>query len=69
MFKTYRYLKTSFYEYPTFFTAWVLGIAGCGIIGVVFPIRREMGYARPLDVPRTYPMPQRARVEVSGYDD
>ncbi|EGF77956.1 hypothetical protein BATDEDRAFT_91230 [Batrachochytrium dendrobatidis JAM81] len=64
-----QYLKHNLYHYPTAFVSTILGIAAPVIIFVVYPIRYEMGYRRPLHIPKSFPVPNRARNFPVGFGD
>ncbi|KAI9102009.1 hypothetical protein DFS34DRAFT_612440 [Phlyctochytrium arcticum] len=62
-------LKRRFYNYPTIFVSYILALSCPVMMLTVYPWRRENGYRPPVDAPRTFPIPQRARVIPSGYED
>ncbi|KAL2914471.1 n19m, NADH-ubiquinone oxidoreductase 9.5 kDa subunit [Polyrhizophydium stewartii] len=62
-------LRNSLYNHPVAFVSSVMGIASPVLLFVVYPIRREMGYKPTPDAPKTYPVPKRARVPLTGFDD
>ncbi|KAJ3063189.1 hypothetical protein HDU98_000966 [Podochytrium sp. JEL0797] len=65
----YNYLKYNLHNHPAVFMAFAFSLSMPVMLFGVYPYRRQLGYTRPVDVPRTYPMPQREREPISGYDD
>ncbi|KAJ7593128.1 hypothetical protein C8J56DRAFT_491744 [Mycena floridula] len=65
----YRTLQRWAHEKPSFFYAIVLALSGPLLVVTVPPTRRYFGWVPPEAPPTSYPLPQRARREVKGYDD
>ncbi|KAI9334128.1 hypothetical protein BDR26DRAFT_1009825 [Obelidium mucronatum] len=63
------YLKYNLHNHPAIFMAYAFGLSSPVLLFGVYPYRREQGYKKPVDAPRTYPIPLRAREAISGYDD
>ncbi|EIM85008.1 NADH-ubiquinone oxidoreductase subunit, partial [Stereum hirsutum FP-91666 SS1] len=57
------------HEKPVIFYSIVIGLAGPLMVPTVPAIRAKFGYKRPEPIPLAYPIPQRPRREVKGYDD
>ncbi|CAD6892477.1 unnamed protein product [Tilletia controversa] len=66
---TYRYLQRSAHEQPVVFYSLIIGSVGPVLVLTVPPIRRMYGWKPAERIPTSYPLPQRAREEVSGFDD
>ncbi|KAE8216004.1 hypothetical protein CF319_g3180 [Tilletia indica] len=66
---TYRYLQRSAHEQPVVFYSLLIGSVGPVLVVTVPAIRRQYGWKPAERIPMTYPLPQRARDEVSGFDD
>ncbi|KAL9932190.1 hypothetical protein V8E36_008962 [Tilletia maclaganii] len=66
---TYRYLQRSAHEQPIIFYSLVIGSIGPVLVVTVPGIRRSLGWKPAERIPTSYPLPQRAREEVSGFDD
>ncbi|KIP04174.1 hypothetical protein PHLGIDRAFT_109905 [Phlebiopsis gigantea 11061_1 CR5-6] len=65
----YRYLQRQAHEQPVIFYSCVLGLIGPVMVITVPPIRETLGY-KPIErPPTTYPLPNRPRVAVTGYED
>ncbi|KAH9249963.1 hypothetical protein BASA81_012270 [Batrachochytrium salamandrivorans] len=64
-----QYLKHNLYHHPIAFVSSVLGIAAPVMLFVVYPIRYEMGYRMPKDIPKSFPVPRRARNPPVGFED
>ncbi|KAF9003937.1 hypothetical protein BDQ17DRAFT_1279322 [Cyathus striatus] len=67
--RTYRYLQTQAHESPVIFYSIVIGTIGPIMAAAVPPIRVHFGYKPAEMVPTTYPLPNRPRRPVQGYDD
>ncbi|KZT65713.1 hypothetical protein DAEQUDRAFT_814109 [Daedalea quercina L-15889] len=67
--QTYRYLQRQAHEQPVIFYSCVLGLIGPVMLVTVPPIREAFGYKSPERVPTTYPLPNRPRRPVQGYED
>ncbi|KLO17664.1 hypothetical protein SCHPADRAFT_846186 [Schizopora paradoxa] len=66
---TFRYLQRQAHENPVILWSFGIGISGPLLVMTVPPIRKRMGW-KPAEFPPTsYPLPQRARRPVVGYDD
>ncbi|KAK0545481.1 n19m, NADH-ubiquinone oxidoreductase 9.5 kDa subunit [Tilletia horrida] len=66
---TYRYLQRSAHEQPVIFYSLLIGSVGPVLVVAVPPIRRYYGWKPAERIPTSYPLPQRAREEVTGFDD
>ncbi|KAI9208853.1 uncharacterized protein BJ171DRAFT_487501 [Polychytrium aggregatum] len=66
---SWQYLKWCTYHHPVIVASFALSFAGPLLLGVVYPLRREYGYKRPVDAPRSYKFPDRERAATVGYDD
>ncbi|KAK0528998.1 n19m, NADH-ubiquinone oxidoreductase 9.5 kDa subunit [Tilletia horrida] len=66
---TYRYLQRSAHEQPVVFYSLLIGSVGPVLVVTVPAIRRKYGFKPAERIPSSYPLPQRAREEVSGFDD
>ncbi|EJD42714.1 hypothetical protein AURDEDRAFT_168237 [Auricularia subglabra TFB-10046 SS5] len=69
MSRLYRTLQRHSHENPALFWAVVLGGVGPVFLLVATPISRRLGYTPAAPVPTSYPVPNRPRQQVSGYDD
>ncbi|TFK51234.1 hypothetical protein OE88DRAFT_1659080 [Heliocybe sulcata] len=66
---SYRYLQRQAHENPVIFFSCVLGAIGPVMLVVVPPIRAKLGYVAPPQIPISYPIPNRPRRPVEGYED
>ncbi|TEB33355.1 hypothetical protein FA13DRAFT_1754051 [Coprinellus micaceus] len=66
---TYRYLQRQAHENPVIFYSCVIGGIGPFIAFGVPPVRERFGYVPPPPLPMGYPVPNRPRREVTGYED
>ncbi|PWN18288.1 hypothetical protein BCV69DRAFT_301424 [Microstroma glucosiphilum] len=66
---TYKYLQRSAHEQPVVFFSLLIGCTGPLLVVTIPPIRRSMGWKPAEKVPTSFPVPNRAREELSGYDD
>ncbi|KZS88536.1 hypothetical protein SISNIDRAFT_417999 [Sistotremastrum niveocremeum HHB9708] len=66
---TYRSLHRAAHEQPVLLWSLIIGALGPVALVAVPPIRRRLGYKSTPPAPSSYPLPQRARREVKGYDD
>ncbi|KAI0728319.1 hypothetical protein C8Q72DRAFT_974276 [Fomitopsis betulina] len=66
---TYRYLQRQAHEQPVIFYSCVIGLIGPTMLVTVPPVRRALGYKNPEQIPTTYPLPNRPRRPVQGYED
>ncbi|EPS96304.1 hypothetical protein FOMPIDRAFT_1130657 [Fomitopsis schrenkii] len=66
---SYRYLQRQAHEQPVIFYSCVLGLIGPVMLVTVPPVRRAFGYKTPEQIPTTYPLPNRPRRPVQGYED
>ncbi|KAH8806521.1 hypothetical protein DL96DRAFT_623377 [Flagelloscypha sp. PMI_526] len=58
------------HEQPVMFYSVVLGGLGPLMVVTIPPIRRKyFGYVAPEPIPTSYPLPNRPRVALTGYDD
>ncbi|KAI8921620.1 hypothetical protein BC831DRAFT_476347 [Entophlyctis helioformis] len=69
MIGTYNFLRRQFYQQPIAFVSVIIGVGAPVLLGVGYPIRESMGYKASPDIPKTYPVPQRARIATVGFDD
>ncbi|KAI0086805.1 hypothetical protein BDY19DRAFT_1092797 [Irpex rosettiformis] len=67
--QTYRYLQRQAHEQPVIYYSLILGLIGPVLLVTVPPIRQSLGWKPAERPPTSYPLPKRARVPVSGYDD
>ncbi|KAH9939615.1 uncharacterized protein BXZ73DRAFT_43651 [Epithele typhae] len=67
--QTYRYLQRQAHEQPVIFYSLIIGSVGPIMVATVPPIRRAFGWKPTEPAPLSYPVPNRARVPISGYDD
>ncbi|ORY25327.1 hypothetical protein BCR39DRAFT_544312 [Naematelia encephala] len=65
----YRYLQRTAHESPVIFYSLLIGISGPVMVLTVPPIRRSFGYQSPPRIPASYPVPDRPRRTVQGYED
>ncbi|WFD36804.1 n19m, NADH-ubiquinone oxidoreductase 9.5 kDa subunit [Malassezia cuniculi] len=66
---TYNYLRYAIHDQPVIFWAIVIGVSGPAMVVTVPRIRANFGWVPPEPIPITYPLPNRERKPVSGYDD
>ncbi|KAK1217256.1 n19m, NADH-ubiquinone oxidoreductase 9.5 kDa subunit [Marasmius sp. AFHP31] len=67
--RSYNYMFRLAHEKPAIFYSCVVGAIGPVLVVAVPPLRESFGY-RPAEMPpTTYPLPRRARREITGYDD
>ncbi|KAL5476957.1 N19M [Sanghuangporus weigelae] len=67
---TYRYFQRQAHENPVIFWSCVLGLTSPIFAFTVPPIRKHFfGYVPPPPIPTSYPLPQRARRPIQGYED
>ncbi|RSH90210.1 hypothetical protein EHS25_001544 [Saitozyma podzolica] len=65
----YRYLQRQAHESPVIFYSLAIGFLGPVMVVTVPPIRKRMGW-KPADrIPTTFPLPNRPRQPVAGYED
>ncbi|EIN04197.1 NADH-ubiquinone oxidoreductase 9.5 kDa subunit, partial [Punctularia strigosozonata HHB-11173 SS5] len=57
------------HEYPVLFYSICLGSLGPIMVLTVPPIRRSLGWTPAPPIPTSYPLPDRPRRPVTGYDD
>ncbi|KAE9400238.1 hypothetical protein BT96DRAFT_993244 [Gymnopus androsaceus JB14] len=67
--RSYNYLFRTAHEKPVIFYSFVLGLIGPVMVAVVPPIREHYGYVPPPPIPASYPLPNRPRQPISGYED
>ncbi|KAK8846704.1 hypothetical protein IAR55_005791 [Kwoniella newhampshirensis] len=66
----YRTVQRVAHESPVIFWSLALGFAGPIAVVVVPPVRKSLfGYKAPERIPTTFPVPNRPRQPVSGYED
>merc|ERR1712032_713828 len=66
---TYRFLQRSAHESPVVFFSLLIGAVGPIAVVTIPPIRKHYGWKPAERIPTSYPLPQRKREEVTGYDD
>ncbi|CAO1621447.1 unnamed protein product [Parajaminaea phylloscopi] len=66
---TYRYLQRTAHEQPVIFWSFLVGSVGPIAVVTVPPIRRSFGWVPAERIPTSYPLPDRPREAVTGYDD
>ncbi|KAF8581958.1 hypothetical protein K439DRAFT_189115 [Ramaria rubella] len=66
---SFRYLQRQAHEKPVIFFSLILGCIGPVLVVTVPPVRKSMGYKPAERVPTSYPVPNRARRPVQGYED
>ncbi|KAI8621477.1 hypothetical protein BC830DRAFT_1163702 [Chytriomyces sp. MP71] len=54
-FGVFSYLKYNLHNHPAIFMAYAFGLTGPALLLGVYPYRRELGYKKPVDIPRSYP--------------
>ncbi|AOW05870.1 hypothetical protein B0I72DRAFT_142429 [Yarrowia lipolytica] len=65
----FRYLRWSAHNRPHLFFAFAIGIAGPVAALTLTPLRRKYLYPDHSPLPQSYPLPQRAREQLTGFDD
>ncbi|KZT30101.1 hypothetical protein NEOLEDRAFT_1054965 [Neolentinus lepideus HHB14362 ss-1] len=66
---TYRYLHRQAHENPVILFSVILGSLGPVTMIVVPQIRARLGYKPAPPIPTSYPVPDRPRRPVEGYED
>ncbi|KAJ7158747.1 hypothetical protein C8R46DRAFT_1110161 [Mycena filopes] len=66
---TYRVLQRNAHESPVIFFSCVIGAIGPILLITVPPIKERLGYKAAEAIPLSYPVPNRARRPVEGYED
>ncbi|KAH8116112.1 hypothetical protein DFH11DRAFT_1262131 [Phellopilus nigrolimitatus] len=66
---TYRYIQRQAHESPVILWSCVLGFSGPVLAVSVPAVRARLGWRPSPEIPTTYPLPQRARQSVQGYED
>ncbi|EJF60880.1 hypothetical protein BD309DRAFT_306694 [Dichomitus squalens] len=67
--RTYRYLQRQAHEQPVIFYSVIIGLIGPVMVVTVPPIRKSLGWKPAEPIPTSYPVPNRPRRAISGYDD
>ncbi|KIY44077.1 hypothetical protein FISHEDRAFT_77990 [Fistulina hepatica ATCC 64428] len=67
--RTYRTLQRHAHENPAYFFSVAIGSMGPVLLVVGLPLKRYFGWKAVERVPTAYPLPQRERVPLTGYDD
>ncbi|KAJ6531812.1 hypothetical protein B0H19DRAFT_1188693 [Mycena capillaripes] len=67
--RTYRMLQRHAHESPVIFYSCVIGLTGPALLLVVPPIKQRLGYKPAEPIPLSYPLPNRPRRSVQGYED
>ncbi|WWC59125.1 uncharacterized protein I303_101673 [Kwoniella dejecticola CBS 10117] len=65
----YRRAQRMAHESPVIFWSLAIGFAGPIMVLTVPPIRKSFGYKQAERIPTTFPVPNRPRRAVSGYED
>ncbi|WVR04369.1 hypothetical protein IAU60_001371 [Kwoniella sp. DSM 27419] len=65
----YRTAQRMAHESPVIFWSLAIGFAGPAMVLVVPPVRKAFGYKQAERIPTTFPVPNRPRQAVSGYED
>ncbi|WVQ82173.1 hypothetical protein IAT38_004301 [Cryptococcus sp. DSM 104549] len=66
----YRSLQRFAHEKPIIMWSLIVGFSGPLMVLVVPPVRKSLfGYKIPEPIPKTYPLPNRPREAVTGYED
>ncbi|KAJ7126976.1 hypothetical protein C8R44DRAFT_780094 [Mycena epipterygia] len=66
---TYRMFQRHAHESPAIFFSCVIGLTGPVLLVTVPPIKERLGYKPSESLPLSYPLPNRPRRPVQGYDD
>ncbi|KAF5377357.1 hypothetical protein D9757_007986 [Collybiopsis confluens] len=66
---SYNFMYRMAHEKPVMFYSVILGVIGPVLTVTVPPIRERFGYVSPPPLPSSYPLPNRPRRPVSGYED
>ncbi|KAF5382112.1 hypothetical protein D9615_004339 [Tricholomella constricta] len=67
--QTYRYMQRQAHENTVIFYSCIIGLIGPAMVVTIPPIRERFGYRPAEPVPTSYPLPNRARRPVQGYED
>ncbi|KAJ7227206.1 hypothetical protein GGX14DRAFT_418620 [Mycena pura] len=66
---TYRMLQRHAHESPVIFYSCVIGLIGPVLLVSVPPLKERLGYKPAEPIPLSYPLPNRSRRPVHGYED
>ncbi|PAV19109.1 NADH-ubiquinone oxidoreductase kDa subunit [Pyrrhoderma noxium] len=66
---SFRYLNRQAHENPVILWSCVVGAVGPLMVVTVPPIRKSFGWKPAPQIPTSYPLPDRARRPVQGYED
>ncbi|KAJ7707695.1 hypothetical protein B0H17DRAFT_1192150 [Mycena rosella] len=66
---TYRMLQRHAHESPVIFYSCVIGAIGPVLLVTVPPLKERLGYKPSEPIPLSYPLPNRRRRPVQGYED
>nr|GAT60733.1 predicted protein [Mycena chlorophos] len=66
---TYRLLQRQAHESPVIFYSCAIGLVGPVLLVAVPPLKKGLGYKPAEPIPLSYPVPDRPRRPVQGYDD
>ncbi|KAJ7170703.1 hypothetical protein C8R43DRAFT_915918 [Mycena crocata] len=66
---TYRLLQRQAHEHPVIFYSLVIAGIGPVLLVGVPPLKQRLGYKPSEPIPISYPLPNRPRRPVTGYDD
>ncbi|KAI0312679.1 hypothetical protein OF83DRAFT_1066800 [Amylostereum chailletii] len=66
---TFRYLQRQAHDSPVIFYSVVIGSIGPLLVATVPPIRKSFGWRPAERIPTSYPIPNRPRRPVQGYED
>ncbi|GMK53818.1 hypothetical protein CspeluHIS016_0104040 [Cutaneotrichosporon spelunceum] len=65
----YRAIQRTAHEQPVIFYSLVIGFTGPALVFAVPPIRKRMGWQPVERIPQTFPVPNRPRRAVAGFED
>ena len=63
----FGWLRHQMYTQPVVFWSWTFGIFGPASLVVMYPYRSS--FEKVPAIPKSFPLPQRARLPTPGYDD
>ncbi|KAK7033143.1 DUF155 domain-containing protein [Favolaschia claudopus] len=66
---SYRMFQRHAHESPVIFYSCVIGLIGPVLLVTVPPIKKRLGYQPVEPIPVSYPLPNRPRRPVTGYED
>ncbi|ODV92882.1 hypothetical protein CANCADRAFT_94786 [Tortispora caseinolytica NRRL Y-17796] len=65
----FKYMRWCAHHYPAYFFSLLLGFSFPVAALAVTPLRRKFLYDDHIPIPRTYPLPRRAREPLTGFGD